>query len=100
MIAAYGIPDEPEPGVLDVAAMEVSAIQLTLLAPDGIGADGKGKAAVKPNRLSVGPSKGKPIVLAPPNDLLGLAITEGLESPGCRSSPPPASASGPPAAPR
>jgi hypothetical protein len=49
-------------------------VHLTLLKPAG-----SGKADVEPNKLTVGPSRGWPIVLAPPNDLLGMAITEGIE---------------------
>jgi hypothetical protein len=52
----------------------ISAVHLTLLA-----ADGSGKAAVEKPKIVVGRPLGRPIVLAPPNDLLGLAITEGIE---------------------
>jgi hypothetical protein len=75
MIAAFGIPQEPEPGVLEVIPSTVTGIHLTRLLPDGSGkddADGKAK-------IMLGPSMGKPIVLAPCNDLLGLVITEGIE---------------------
>ena len=74
MIVAYGIPDEPEPGLLDIAESKVTAVQLTLLKPDG-----RDKADVKPNKLTVGSPTGLPMVVAPPNDLLGLAICEGVE---------------------
>ena len=37
------------------------------------------KPTVKPNKVTVGSPAGQPIVLAPLNDLLGLAITEGIE---------------------
>jgi hypothetical protein len=73
MIAAFSLVDEPEPGVVG-KPQHVTAIHLTLLKPDG-----GGKADVKPNKLIVGSPRGKPIVLAPPSDLLGLAITEGIE---------------------
>jgi Toprim domain len=73
MIAAFGLCDEVEPSVLS-APREVRAVHLTLLKPDG-----SGKAEVKPNKIMVGGPSGSPIVVAPPNDLLGLAITEGIE---------------------
>jgi hypothetical protein len=50
------------------------AVHLTFLAPDG-----SGKADTKPQRIIVGRPSGWPIVLAEPNDLLGLAICEGIE---------------------
>jgi hypothetical protein len=73
MIAAFGLCDEPDPGML-AAPRDVQAIHLTLLKRDG-----SGKADVDAPKLMVGSPGSLPIVLAPPNDLLGLAITEGLE---------------------
>jgi hypothetical protein len=73
MIAAFALCDEPEPGVL-AEPQNVTAVHLTLLKPDG-----SGKADVKPDKLIIGRPLGRPIVLAPPNDLLGLTITEGVE---------------------
>jgi hypothetical protein len=73
MIAAFGIPDEPEPGVLG-QLHHVDAVHLTLLQRDG-----NRKADVERPKLVIGRPLGRPIVLAPPNDLLGLAITEGIE---------------------
>ena len=73
MIAAFALVDEPEPGQLGKPT-EVGSVHLTLLKPDG-----SGKASTKPDKLIIGSPVGKPIVLAPPNDLLGLAITEGIE---------------------
>jgi hypothetical protein len=73
MISAFGICDEVEPGVIS-EPRHVTAVHLTLLRVDGTG-----KAEVKPNKIMVGSPRGLPIVLAPPNDLLGLAITEGIE---------------------
>jgi putative DNA primase/helicase len=72
MIAAFAVPDEPEPGILG-QPRNVDAVHLTLLKPGG------SKADVEPNKKFVGSPRGRPIVLAPPNDLLGLAITEGIE---------------------
>jgi hypothetical protein len=75
MIAAFGIPDEPEPGVLgELTHTNVGSIHLTLLAPDG-----NRKADLEKPKLIIGSPLARPIVLAPPNDLLGLAITEGIE---------------------
>jgi putative DNA primase/helicase len=73
MIAVFAVVDEPEPGVLG-KPQNVAAVHLTLLKPDGTG-----KADAKPNKFTIGSPLGKPIVLALPNDLLGLAITEGIE---------------------
>jgi hypothetical protein len=72
MIAAYGLPGEPEPGVLS-PPRNVDAVHLTLLAPSG------GKADVKPNKIIVSKPLNRPIVLAPVNDLCGLGICEGIE---------------------
>ena len=48
------------------------AVPLIKLKPDG-----SGKAYIEPNKITVGKGAlGSPIVLAPPNDLLGLAIIE------------------------
>jgi Toprim domain len=78
MIAAFGLPHEVEPGVIAIADKAVSGVHLTRLRPDG-----SGKATFEdPDeqaKLMVGHSKGSPIVLAAPNDLLSLAITEGIE---------------------
>ena len=73
MIAAYALVDEPLPGVLGAPA-DISAVHLTLLRPDG-----SGKADVDYPKLTISSPRGRPISLAPPNDLLGLAITEGIE---------------------
>ena len=75
LIAAFGMATEPEPGTLSIADGAVMAVQLVKLKPDG-----SGKTDVEPNKIIVGRGAlGSPIVLAPPNDLLGLAITEGIE---------------------
>jgi hypothetical protein len=80
LIAPFGIPDEPEPGGLALPA-KIDAVHLTKLLPDGSDrrhdkdADGKEKG----NKIAIGAHRGKPVVLAPPNDLLGLAICEGIE---------------------
>src|SRR5262249_56410086 len=73
MIAAFALVDESEPGVLG-KPRGVDAVHLTLLRQDG-----GGKAKTKPNKLFVGSPLDRPIIIAPPNDLFGLAITEGIE---------------------
>jgi hypothetical protein len=74
MIAAFGITRETEPGVI-IAPAPVIGVHLTRITPDGEKApneDGKAK-------FMLGTCKGAPIIIAPPNDLLGMAITEGIE---------------------
>jgi Toprim domain len=73
MISAFALVDEPEPRVLG-EPRGVNAVHLTLLKPDG-----SGKADVDKPKIIVGRPLGRPITLAPPNDLMGLAITEGIE---------------------
>ena len=72
MIAAFGIPDEPEPGAISLA--NPLGVHLTFL-----DFDGSGKADIDRPKIMMGPSCSFPIVVAQPNDLLGLAITEGIE---------------------
>ena len=74
MLAAFGMAIEPEPGRLDIKPDAIRGVHITRLAPDG-----SGKAGADNDKIMVGLSAGSPIVLAPPNDLLGLAITEGIE---------------------
>jgi putative DNA primase/helicase len=73
LIAAFGLPDEPEPGVL-AEPRDAQSVQLIALAPDG-----SGKADVEIKKRTIGAHKGLPIVVSPPNDLLGLSIHEGVE---------------------
>jgi hypothetical protein len=74
MIAAFALVlDEPEPGILG-RPRAVQSVHLTLLKPDG-----SGKADVAKPKLMVGSPGELPIVLAPSTDLLGLAVTEGIE---------------------
>jgi Toprim domain-containing protein len=71
MIAAFGLADERESGVLTIDDRAVRGVHVTRLRPDG-------SARISKATIGRG-STGSPIVLAPPNDLLGLAITEGNE---------------------
>ena len=73
IIAAFGMTEEREPGIL-AAPRWVNAVHLTRLRPDGSDRE-RGPEA----KIMIGRSVGSPIVLAPVNDLLGLAITEGIE---------------------
>jgi putative DNA primase/helicase len=75
MIAAFSIATEIEPGIISPPTA-VTGVHITRLTPDGVknpDADGVAK-------ITLGPSIGQPIVISPPNDLLGLAIAEGLET--------------------
>jgi hypothetical protein len=73
LIAAFGLAEESEPGVL-AAPKAVGAVLLIALKPDG-----SGKAEVESPKKIIGSPKGQPIAVSPINDLGGLGITEGLE---------------------
>ena len=77
MVVPFAIPEEIEPGVITVRPENISGVHLTLLKPGGSGKieETEGTSA----KLILGPSRGMPLVVAPPNDLLGLIITEGIE---------------------
>ncbi len=75
LLAGFGLPTEPEPGVLELLEEAVTGVHLTCLA-----ADGSGKAAVDPVRRIIGVDVREPIVLATLNDSLGLLIGEGIET--------------------
>jgi len=74
MIVPFAMPEEPEPGRLVVRPATLTAVHLTLLR-----ADGSGKALCQPNKKRIGRGTWTPMVVAPPNDGLGLVITEGVE---------------------
>jgi hypothetical protein len=73
MIAAFALPYEFEPGKLSVNFNDIAAVHLTKLTRDGR------KHPDQPNKIMLGSARGLPTVLAPMNDLLGLAICEGIE---------------------
>ncbi|TGP24890.1 hypothetical protein EN827_07100 [Mesorhizobium sp. M1D.F.Ca.ET.184.01.1.1] len=73
LIAAFGMASEVEPGRLATADRQLRGVHLTRLRPDGSG------KAEEPAKMMIGRSAGWPIVLAPLNDLLGLAVAEGIE---------------------
>jgi hypothetical protein len=61
--------------VIDITDNAVCGVHLTRLLPDGSDRErGEG------GKIMVGFSAGSPIVLAPPNDLLGMAVAEGIEN--------------------
>jgi hypothetical protein len=74
MIAGFGMATEPAPAELDLADHMISGVHLTRLAADGLG-----KAGTETDKIMLGASLGSPIVLAPVNDIGGLAIAEGIE---------------------
>jgi putative DNA primase/helicase len=73
MIGAFGLADEPEPGILEIADDKITGIHITRLTADGR------KDVTGKTKIFLGPSSGSPLVLATHNDLLGLVITEGIE---------------------
>jgi hypothetical protein len=75
MVAAFAMAQERQPGVLFVPAEAVRAIHLTRLKPDGMGKANHANPKIVLGRGALG----IPIIVAPPNDLLGLAVTEGIE---------------------
>jgi hypothetical protein len=74
MIAAFGMARETLPGDLVIDDSAIVGVHLTSLRPDG-----SGKAGTDRDKIMIGKSVGFPIVLAPPNDGLGIEITEGIE---------------------
>jgi hypothetical protein len=74
MIAAFGMATEPEPGNLTIVETAVQGVHITRLKPDG-----SGRLGIEGAKIMIGHSVGMPIMLAPTNDLLGLAIAEGIE---------------------
>jgi hypothetical protein len=74
MIAAFGLAHEVEPGLIAIRGSAIRGVHLTRLLPNGSDRERGDRA-----KIMIGHSTGSPIVLAPPNDLLGLAITEGIE---------------------
>ena len=74
MIAAFGMARETVPGDLVIDDSAIRGVHITSLKPDG-----GGKAGGDRDKIMIGKSVGSPIVLAPANDGLGLAITEGIE---------------------
>jgi Toprim domain/CHC2 zinc finger len=74
MVASFGFAYELEPGLIDIHDNDVEGVHVTRLLPDGSDRE-RGDQA----KITIGVGFTAPIVLAPPNDQLGLAITEGIE---------------------
>jgi len=76
-IAAFAVAEEMEPGVVAINDAAVRGIHLTKLKLDG-----SSKADIERNKIIIAGRVGSPIVPAPVNDLLGLAIGAGLIAAG------------------
>jgi hypothetical protein len=74
LIAAHGIAREIEPGVFAIDDAAVTGVQLIRLLPDG-----SDRERVPGAKIRIGLGVTEPVMLAPPNDLLGLVVTEGIE---------------------
>ena len=74
MIAAFGTAAETLPGEIVIYDAAIRGVHITRLAPDG-----SGKAGSDADKLTIGVANKSPIWLAPANDGLGLAISEGVE---------------------
>jgi hypothetical protein len=74
MIAAFGVATETAPGELAICDTAVRGVHLTKLRSDGLG-----KAGTGVDKLTIGMGHNSPICLAPINDGLALALTEGIE---------------------
>jgi hypothetical protein len=60
MIAALGVPTEPEPGFLAINDAAITGIHLTRIAPDG-----RGKAGTERDKIMIGRSLGSPNPINP-----------------------------------
>jgi hypothetical protein len=83
MIAAFGMavePEpvgmavEPEPGML-VIPKPITGVHLTRLTAEG----DKAPNAAGKTKVMLGVCKGAPVTISPPNNLCGMAVTEGIE---------------------
>jgi hypothetical protein len=74
MIAAFGIPDEPEAGEILLPETKIKGVHLTRLASDGGDRDRSDEG-----KIMIGFSKGWPITLSSHTDGLGLILCEGIE---------------------
>jgi hypothetical protein len=76
MIAAFGMARETKPGLITISDQAVTGVHLTRLRPDG-----SGKAVFddpdENAKIMIGFSAGSPVILAPPNDLLGTRSQRG-----------------------
>jgi hypothetical protein len=76
VIAAHGIPTEPEPGLLAIADEDIVGIHLIHLKPDG---SDRLRDDDSKHKRTIGLGITAPVVLAPPNDGLALDVAEGIE---------------------
>jgi hypothetical protein len=76
LIAALGLPDEPEPGLLAIPDAAVRAVHLTRLDATGTKRLKTDDAKIVVGRAGLG----FPVVVTPINDGLGLLIAEGIEN--------------------
>jgi hypothetical protein len=76
VIAALGLPEEPEPGLLAIKDAAVRAVHLTRLDSTGMRRLKTGNAKIIVGRSGLG----FPVSLTPVNDGLGLLIAEGIEN--------------------
>jgi Toprim domain len=74
MITAFGMARETCDGGVTIRDDAVRGVHLTRLKPDGTDRERGDRA-----KIMIGHSAGFPIILAPLNDLLGMAISEGIE---------------------
>jgi hypothetical protein len=74
MIAAFGMAHETGDGGVAIRDDAVRGVHVTRLKPDG-----SDRERTANGKIMIGHSAGFPIILAPPNDLLGMAISEGIE---------------------
>jgi hypothetical protein len=74
VIAAYGLAHEVEPGVIAITDDAIKGVHITRLLQDGSDRERSDQA-----KIMIAHSIGFPIVVAPPSDSLGIAITEGIE---------------------
>jgi hypothetical protein len=74
MITAFGMAHETGDGGVAIRDDAVRGVHLTRLKPDGTDRERGDRS-----KIMIGHSAGFPIILAPPNDLLGMAISEGIE---------------------
>jgi len=73
MLAPFGIAGEPEPGTYEININAIVGTHATLLTPNGR------KAPVDRSNRVLGRGHDAPLMLVPPNDGLGLIVTEGIE---------------------
>jgi hypothetical protein len=74
MITAFGMAHETGDGGIAIRDDAVRGVHLTRLKPDGTDRERGDRA-----KIMIGHSVGSPLVMSPPGNVGGLAITEGVE---------------------